>query len=106
MALKFNTESLKQEDSNRNVPLRHAASEVGAHLSDLCEHYCTRKSSDCDWRVRACADKYCSDELSALNDYCSNIFLELQPNVAKDKSKKGEILLAIALKIDFESAKK
>ena len=48
LVLKINTESLKQEDSNRNFPLRHVASEVGAHLSDPCEHCFTRKSSDCD----------------------------------------------------------
>ena len=56
--------------------------------------------------MRTWLDKHFSDKISSLNDYFSKIVLELQPNVDKYKSKKGEILLVIALKIDFESTKK
>ena len=56
--------------------------------------------------MRTWAYKHFSDKISALNEDFSKIMLELQPNVDKEKSKKWEILLEIALKIDFESTKK
>ena len=52
--------------------------------------------------MSACADKHCSNKLSSLNDDFRKIGLELQPKVDKDKSEKGRILLAIALKIYSE----